>query len=165
FMSDGSSQFARGREPVHSREIICQLSRSSFGNSATQMFIKGPDKQDRKHSHCRRYRQNFRAITLPCRRLAKLDGAARRQVTLADPPAIQFAPIEDRRAQPYRGDLDTAGGLAIQKARSDRRGAARKVLRRKHGPTDDAVPKFGIVEAEDRRVRGLVKLIEHAIAV
>src|SRR4029077_5148390 len=162
-VSDRGGQFACRGKPVHLRKFVQPLQRLGLGKTAAPMFIKKPRNQQRLQQQCGADHQDLLAITLERARLTKLHDAAGRQGGFAYLPALQLAPIVDRRTQRHGRRLDFARGFTVEDTDRRRSGPLRDLLAGNKGAADETLSEMIVDVTEDRRLREFANAPEHAV--
>src|SRR5258708_11381827 len=113
-MRHSSRQVAGWRVAVEVRELHQALTRFDFGEmTATPFMQQSADQRSLDQDYDRNQRQ-LPGIFFPGAGLTKQDFASRRQVALADAPALHLPPVVFRRRKSYWLHLDIARLLATK---------------------------------------------------
>src|SRR4051794_32977833 len=89
-----------------------------LGATAPPMLVDEPPDHAALHEHGSEHGGDRELVPVPQARLAKINLTAGRQVALADPPALQFAPVILRCSKLADRSFDVRSFLATQNANS-----------------------------------------------
>src|SRR5438132_7299979 len=113
-MRDRSRQFADCRMAVEVYKLHQALTRFDFGETAAMPFMQqSADQRSLDQDYDRNQRQ-LPTIFFPGAGLTKQDFASRRQVALADAPALHLPPVVPRRCKSDRLNFDIGQLLATE---------------------------------------------------
>src|SRR5712671_7058539 len=113
-MRDRGRQFSGCRIAVDMREFHQALARLHLGETAATPFMEhSADQHPLDEDHARDQR-HLPTISFPDARLTIQDFASRREVALADAPALHLTPVVLWRRKSDRLDLDVARLLATE---------------------------------------------------
>src|SRR5882757_525940 len=152
-MRDGSRQLADGRLAVEVCKLCQALTRFDFGQTTVMPFTQqSADQRSLDQDYDRNQRQ-LPGILFPDAGLAKQDFASRRQVALADAPALDLSPIVFRRRKPDWLHLDIGRLLAAEDTDRGVGGLPAGLLNRMHRAADGIAVEKRFLEGKDRGVR------------
>ena len=141
-----------------------ELRARTSARCATAMLVNQPINQGGLPKERGKDRQNLHTIFFPCGWLAKVDFASRRQVALADTPALHFPPIELRRCKLDGRGLDVARFLAAENASGNSRSLSASLEHREKRPSNKLTTEKRIVIRKNGRVRHSMKPWQARIA-
>src|ERR1700730_14397453 len=113
-MRDRSRQFADRRMAVEVCKLRQALTRFDFGETPATPFTQQSADQRSLDQDYDRNQRKLPSIFFPDSGLTKQDFASRRQVALADAPALHLPPVVLRRRKSYWLHLDIARLLATE---------------------------------------------------
>src|SRR5258707_544121 len=163
-MRDRSRQFADCRMAVEVCKLPQAVSRFDFGEMAAAPFTQqSPDQRSLDQDYDRNQRQ-LPTIFFPGAGLTKQDFASRRQVALADAPALHLPPIVFRRRKSYWLHLDIARLLATEDSDRSIGGLPARFIDPMHRATHGISVEKRFLEGKDRGVRNRMEPPQGEIA-